>query len=351
MTQWQIGFLLADLQDEYTLLSPTVRVFRLNDSDVGFFRQLLEKSESLKPFAHYAKDNRLYFALLRVTAGSLGAAATSAFNYLQHYLDCLSLVVEREPRVASQVLVREGTSKDVIVRQYLPHSWVFTQAKDVNIATEWRGRCLSILRITSPLLEKAFLSDWASYTELEKQMFHSLRLFHIGRMSESYSVEYLCKFAALESLVLGGQDTQRKGETLKQRIGALCPNVAWNAARTIGRLWKKRHSIVHEARAESFGDNMASQPYQIEMDHLDYLFIRTVIFAAENCQRVKSVRELWNCTSKYVSPECSRIERPHELARYAAVSIVLDEGLYWPNGGSSFDLMWDLPPKVEHKQA
>jgi hypothetical protein len=74
-----------------------------------------------------------------------------------------------------------------------------------------------------PFFVTMFENNWSSYSELFQQLLYSARLFRRASEMGSYGLEYLCKWVAIEALVIAGTTTD-KGLLVAERVSSLFPN-------------------------------------------------------------------------------------------------------------------------------
>jgi hypothetical protein len=135
-----------------------------------------------------------------------------------------------------------------------------------------------LLSVLSQLIEES--PD--GHKELAWQALHSAKLFRRGVESKSFGMEFFCKFAALENLVVGGESSLGKGERIRNRLTALVGDVLPHAESSISELWKRRHPLVHEARIEFIEEDPKAFPVHVHMETLNWLFQVTLVFLADH---------------------------------------------------------------------
>jgi hypothetical protein len=177
-------------------------------------------------------------------------------------------------------------------------------------------------------------------TGLGAQLQNAARLAHAGVRSEHFGLEFIAKFAAMESLVCGGEH-RRKGNKLKERLPWLFrgdPNVT---ADSVERLWEARSKAVHEANAEFSEQVGGTIAPQIHLDEIDHLLAGVVVFAIAHLDSEDSVASLWQnamaAPSRYQLPPELLTRRPAAVARYPVSQMVENLPLRFKHAAHLFE--------------
>ena len=198
-----------------------------------------------------------------------------------------------------------------------------------------------------PFFNVAFYGgDWDALSPLKKQILHSARLYRKGCEAGSFGVEFLCKFAAVEGLVIGGL-RERKYATMTERLITLMKGHADPTTHErIGALPQKRHLIAHEARGERVAADASSVPYEVYTPLLDRLADAVFAFATSNLDACQTVSELWARVASYEVPDAILQERPEGFGKYGFRDLLLKRGCIWRDLGATLDKVLATDPRI-----
>lgn len=215
-----------------------------------------------------------------------------------------------------------------------------------NTAAErelWTARSHSIMQHLLPVLSQLIEKSPDDHNELAWRALHSAKLFRRGIESSSFGIEFLCKFAALENLVMGGQ-AKDKRMTFCSRLGTLAGKVLPDSQSLIAELWNRRHPLVHEARVEFMDEDPEAFPVHVHMETLNWLFQITFVFLSDCFGSVTSPNKLWEIADQYKIPEKIREMRPQAIGRFPASTWAEKTGFVWNGAGKLIDNLWAAPP-------
>lgn len=192
-----------------------------------------------------------------------------------------------------------------------------------------------LLPVLSQLIEKS--PD--DHNELAWRALHSAKLFRRGIESTSFGIEFLCKFAALENLVMGGH-AKDKRIMFCSRLGTLVGRILPNSESLIAELWNRRHPLVHEARVEFMDEDPEAFPVHVHIETLNWLFQVTFVFLSDCFASLTSLNKLWELADRYQIPDKIRDMRPQAIGRFPASTCAEETGIVWNGAGKLIDDLW-----------
>jgi hypothetical protein len=315
---------------------------KLAESGKQGFDQLCGMYPALAEFKRTAGADGVFFATVRISADDEGEAVNKAWAVLGYALDGFSIVCDFVPAIAPVLVLRKEKSPDAEIREFNFDTWSIHHASGSDAVEVWRERCDKVLGRILPFFNFALDDSWQSQTPLQNQIVYSARLFRIGCEIQSFGVEYLCKFASVEGLVIGSHREGEKGKKLESRIPRLMRNAQWDVLAVVKELWEKRHLIAHEARGEFFPMDKESFPYQLLIPRLDQIGVAVLVFAIDNMANAQTVSDLWKAVDQYELPEFILGERPKQMVRVGITSILVNRHEVWKGAGNWFDNVLDL---------
>jgi hypothetical protein len=183
-------------------------------------------------------------------------------------------------------------------------------------------------------------------TGLGVQLQKAARLAHAGVRSEHFGLEFIAKFAAMESLVCGGE-RHEKEKKLKDRLPWLFHGDPQVTADFVGRLWVARNKAVHEANAEFSEQVDGTIAPQIHLEKIDHLLAGVVVFAVAHLDSQDTVALLWQnemaAPMRYELPREMLTRRPDAIARFAVSQMVENLGLRFKNAAHLFETCLNPP--------
>jgi hypothetical protein len=318
-SSWDFGFFVKGIPPDWLLLSDNLRMAKIPANVKKIFDDFFTGLPAMTDFWNVG-DTEIVFVFVRVSEENESEAIAAAWRFLSHVIDGYALVLlENTPKVAPILLLRKGKEQDVEIHEFLEKAWMTLGPQDPKIANDWMTRCHQVLDRLLPFYEKVLENKWEDHSPLENQILYSLRLFRRGCRIESYGVEFLCKFAAMEGLVCDGK--HEKAKKLKKRIPQLMRFAAWDVKSTVNELWEKRHLIAHAGRAEFFPRDDNAVMYEQYIPRLEQIAEAVFVFAIDNISNAKTVTELWKLIGSYQVPDCVKQERHKDLIRLLARNI------------------------------
>jgi hypothetical protein len=333
---WHVGFFVRKLPPSRWIRSAGFCVFQLPDSSRETLLKIAEQHRELFEFAAPSFERDICLVVARVVATSESEAAESARHRVGHYIDGVSLVLEEPLPVAKALIVHRSGEPDAALRQFEDKGWISLVPKNEDELRPWERRGEQLFIRLQPFFKTVLEAQWSEYSELFRQILFSARLFHRAAETASYGLEYLCKWMAIEALVVAG--IQPKAPTVASRISSLFPQAQQQAIRTeVDTLWRRRNLIAHEAKSEFFGEAAVENMFQIYIPRLDYLNTAVMVFAIDNTSRAATLSELWRLVDTWVMLADIVIERARGAQRIGADKILLNHGITWPGLGRTLD--------------
>lgn len=336
-TKWFVGFFVKGIPPSYRVHSPNkLRMARIGEPALVGLKQLREMHPAFDDFLSNVRETDLVVVVVRVLAFSESDAAGTAWRLLGHVRDGLAFVLESPARVAPVIITCPDGHPDAKVHRFVPTSWISLNPKDAETAQAWDDRCRQLLTSMLKFYDSSLANRWCKHSALTMQIINSARLYRLGSECESYGLEFLCKFAAMEGLVAGSARRNKRSKLL-DRIPSLGFAVRWNVKGTVANLWRMRNRTVHEARIEYFPKWNRSYPLQLLIPRLEFLAVGVFVFACKNAKRAKTVSALWNLGGTRKLPAWTSRERPKVMRRLAGESILMSRSEIWKTAGRWFD--------------
>ena len=333
---WHVGFFARKLPPSRWIRSSDFCVFQLPASAREMLLKIAEQHRELFEFVAPSFERDICLVVARVIAPTESEAAESARHRVGHYIDGVSLVLDEPPPIAKALIVHRAGQPDASLRQFDDKGWLTFAPKNEDELRPWEQRREHLFLRLRPFFEAILEGQWNRYSELFRQILFSARLFRRAAETASYGLEYLCKWMAIEALVVAG--IKPKGPAVAGRISSLFPRGQQQAIQTeVAGLWRKRNLIAHEAKAEFFGEAAVENVFEIYIPRLDYLNTAVMVFAIDNVSRATTVAELWSLVDTWTMPTDIVIERPKGAQRIGANNILLNHGVTWPGLGRTLD--------------
>jgi hypothetical protein len=251
---------------------------------------------------------------LRAAAGQFTAAIfrneyaderdgfSEAFEKLSGILDGYAFLIEdTNLEVCPLVLVRERDEPDAKIKIFGSRAWISWGSPAENAEQAWQARRTQLLQRFLLFFETVANDDTQFDTEVVNQLGLSAKMFRHGRKSESYGIEFLCKFTALEGLVCGPRE-HGHGKLLKQRVSSLF-RTRNGVEAEVEKLWKMRCEASHQGKA-------FSSKFSAVIEPLEQLTLGVMVFALDSLTAVKTIEELWDKAASYSLPPEVVMERP-----------------------------------------
>jgi hypothetical protein len=297
--------------------------------------QLRDIAECKKHGAHFfspAPEEHYYLAAFRVIATDAKGAYEAGRVRMDGVIDAYAPHSDhRIPIVAPLCLAAPIEANDMGVAFTAPGFWVYFHGNDAGVRETWMQTQMQAFTRLMPFFDVATGEHPAAGTELGQRLRLAMRLYRAGVENAlefaSYGIEFLCKWAALESLVCTKSDSS-KSATLVARIPALFPPVnRANVENSIKELCRLRNDASHEAKVFFFKEVEKSYPLSVRMDEVDQLFLAVAGFAIATLGKATSVKELWAAVGTYQAPPELQQARPPAMPRMGAHDVHEVSGL------------------------
>ena len=341
--RWDVQFFFKTPTQFPLLAAEDLRIAMVTKSGWAQIIKLQEKLPSLKRFLENAHKHYILICSIRASANTAHEAIFKAHGRFETYLDSLAVAGFCIPAISAVIVVRQGNEPTAEVMEFHRDKWLQASPATTVEHESWTARSEEIMQHLLPVISQLIEKSPDDHNELAWRALHSAKLFRRGVESSHFGMEFLCKFAALENLVIGGEFLN-KGERIRDRLSALVEDVLPDAKKSISELWKRRHPLVHEARLEFIDEDPEAFPVHIHMETLNWLFQVTFVFLSDHFGSVTSLDELWKCAAKYRVPDKICNTRPKEIARFPATTWSEKCGIVWNGAGKLIDSLWAAPP-------
>lgn len=231
------------------------------------------------------------------------------------------LTEDTTPEICPLTLIRHGNDADARIKIFGSRAWLSWGSPSENVEQAWQTRKTQLLQRFLVFFEAVAGDNPQFATEVTDQLGLSAKMFRHGYKSQTYGIEFLCKFTALEGLVCGPRK-HGHGELLKKRLSSLFRTRNGIEAE-IEKLWIMRCEASHQGKA-------FSSKFSAVIEPLEKLTLGVMVFALDNLASVKTIDELWNKASSYILPPEVLMERPKN--RVPVISMTSEIGR-WPNAG------------------
>ncbi len=341
--RWDVQFFLKTPTHFPLLSADNLRIATITKSGWSRIIELREKLTSLKRFLESIERQYVLICSIRTSATTAHKAIFKAHRLLDAYIDSLAVAGFCIPGVSPVIVVREGHEPDAQVMEFYRDKWLEGRPSTTAERESWTARSDQIMQHLLPVLSELIEKSPDDHNEIAWRAAHSAKLFRRGVESRNFGMEFFCKFAALENLVVGGE-IRNKGEKIRSRLTALVGDVLPDTESSITELWTRRHPLVHEARLEFIDEDPQAFPVHIYMETLNWLFQTTFVFLSDHFGSVATLDELWKCADQYRVPARVRDTRPKEVARFPASTWSEKRGIIWNRAGKLIDNLWAAPP-------
>jgi hypothetical protein len=223
---------------------------------------------------------------------------------------------------------------DAQIKFFADRAWISWGTPNEQTEKAWQSRKEWLLNRFLLYFDAVASGEVQYETEVAEQLELSAKMFRHGGKSDSYGIEFLCKFTALEGLVCGPAKFGKE-KLLTERLSALFR--ARNGIEAeISKLWKMRCEASHQAKA--FTNDFASV-----IEPLERLTLGVIVFALDNLQSEKTIDSLWNRVGSYSLPSEVLLDRPKH--RVAVVRMMGEFGI-WKGAGILTDNVFNQLSKI-----
>src|SRR6266478_2511301 len=221
VARWDVQFLLKTPTQFPLLSGDDLRIATITKSGWAEIVQLQEKVPALKRFLENINVQYALLCSIRVFGKAAHQAIFRAHARLEAYLDSIAVAGFCIPAVSSVIVVREGNEPNAQVLEFHRDKWLEAKPSTTAERESWTARSDKIMQHLLPVLSQLIEKSADDHNELAWRALHSAKFFRRGIESKGFGMEFFCKFAALENLVVGGEPALKKGEKIRDRLTTL----------------------------------------------------------------------------------------------------------------------------------
>ena len=341
INEFHVVFLVLGIPPEFAISHINYGFARPMGEAAKTFDALAERDPVFKQFLGDAPTDSLHIASFRIKGDYDRSKAISHTLFrMNSLLDGYCLLKEIiTPRLSPIILVRENLSNDLLVLHCKNHGWAHHHSKEGTEFEAWKQYETDFMTKLIPFFDIAGGDSLQPLNEIEQQILSSANMFRAGVESNSFAIEYLCKFAALEGLVCGVERNEKR-KLLQTRLQALFSKTTVSEA-MISDLWNKRSEAIHQSKALEHELLPNSYPLQVKTDDIHFLFNGALVFALESKTNHLSLKALWTSAGGFALPEWLRKPNPMHAHRVSLTLWVEDRHLTWQGMGKATDNLFD----------
>ncbi len=266
---------------------------------------LAKSTEGLHGGDFFEGADRLACFGIRLGAPSTKEAIGAGRYVVDAMIDGLSLAIPRPlPKVGLLAIVCDDTREHGYWAHFSPIAWVRMSPAAPNSQESPSPWARSVFGLVSPFMDVIAENHPNHDSDLARQLVQSLKMFRHGAEANSFAVEFICKFSALEGLVCG--EKEKKGPALRDRLPRLFRHDGKVTVARIQRLWEDRSAAIHASAGFYSAHAKGTRAVQIHLSEVDYLFRGVVAFAIGRLKEARTVPELWAAGDKFDLPEWAR---------------------------------------------
>lgn len=347
MSDWNVVFFLRGwpkrrrFRDTHYFVADVIEPIRQQ------FTQALRLHPDMARFFTDAPAEDVCACGFRVAANKRDDALRIAHDYLHGILSGLCLLPDVKPIKSSPVcLCHPAAEPDAPIVVRRSGGWAEMNPKNPAETVDWAARTDTYFRGLLTFFDLASGVHPRRETSLSVQLQNAARLAHAGVRAEHFGLEFIAKFAAMESLVCGGE-RDNKGPKLKARLPWLFHGDSRVSADFVGNLWVARSKAVHEANAEFSEQIDGTLALQIHLDEIDHLLAGVVVFAVAHLDSSDTVGSLWQNAMatpvRYHLPPEILTRRPDCIARYPVSQMVENLPLRFKHAAHMFETCLNPP--------
>lgn len=300
-------------------------------------KQIVEISKHSQGITNWLSKTtgRFHAAIFRNEHTDESDAFSEAFDRLSGILDGFAFLIEdAQLAVCPMVAIRERDAADAQIKLFGHRAWVAWGTPTEHAEKAWQARKEWLLNRFLIYFDAVASGETQYETEIANQLELSAKMFRYGGKSDSYGIEFLCKFTALEGLVCGPAKFGKE-KLLRERLSALFRTRNGIEAE-ISKLWKMRCEASHQGKA--FTNDFSSV-----IEPLERLTLGVIVFALDHLQSEKTFDALWNRVGSYSLP--SEVLLDHPKHRAAVVRMMGEFGI-WKGAGILTDNVFDQLSKI-----
>jgi len=254
----------------------------------------------------------------RIEAGSVDEALDRTRYSADAMIDAFSIALDRGdvPRIANLALVIDSADGVGKWMAFSPTSWIKFSPEKPDATEGLPGHSQSLLNSVTPFFNVIAGIHPNHDCQLARQVTQSMKMHRHGATADSFAIEFICKFSALEGLVCALQSGKRR--LLTERLPLLFRDDGRITPERVANLWESRNAAVHESAGFYSSHSAGSKSVQTHLNDLDMLFRGTMVFAIAHLESCPTVADLWKKAAAYELPPWSRrrsnILTAHRLA-------------------------------------
>ena len=321
-------FFVSGIPDQMRVLDQNNAFVAVGEPEKKAITDISKKSEHGQAIADWLgrTAGRFTAAIFRKENINERDAFLEAFEKLSGILDGYAFFIEDAAlEICPLFLVRQHEEEGAQIKLFGNYGWISWGSTSEAIDRAWQNRQNQLLQ-RFLVFFNAVAGDKPEFnTEVVNQLGLSAKMFRHGRRSQTYGIEFLCKFTALEGLVCGSEKRGHKG-LLKSRLSSLF-RAKIGVEAEIETLWEMRCEASHQGKAFSVKFGTVIEP-------LENLTLGAMVFALDHLSSVKSIDELWTKAPAYFLPAEVLMDRPKP--RVPVFTIIGEVGK-WPNAGIHTD--------------
>lgn len=338
---YDVGFFLCDIKQGHNITSDRFRMVTLLDRGRSIFDQFTKHIPTnipeLQQFLNKSKGKDIILATARLKSDKRSKAISIAWQWLSHVRDVLCIADRTIPNVLSIAMVRQNLAKDIQLCWFMPNATLeYGNPNDIDLNT-YNSRYDKVLNKLIPILSNALDGNISSFSPLLRQLFYSCRMFRLGDSSDNYGIEFLCKYSALEGMVVGGL-RKNKHQTVKDRLSQLFKTSIPNISKIIDDFYDIRNDIAHEGKADLFHWDQSYHAPEPLLDDLTVLALVVIVFGSDNIDHCSSIEELWSAADKYTVNQSLLVKKCPGKEKYYVRDCELNlTDKLWQGAGKIFD--------------
>lgn len=338
--KWCVSFLLKGLPKDYAVSHASYRCWFPQADILHDLEVAAQKLVELQKFLIGVKDpGQISFFSMKLSADQPMDAFRKGRLALESIIDVYGLMNELTvPEIADLVVLQDDFSPHAVIQP--TGNWGAAQWQTRGQSAEERRSGNSYLAQSLLQVMGLLVSDSSvrPKTELEKQIGYSCAIFTRSISPGFNGVEFLGKFAALEGLVCGGEQKNRRA-VLIDRISLLFKHDP-SVPALIAELWEKRNDAVHQAQLFYSEKKEEGQMLSAELGALHDLFVGVLLMAMNSRAKAQTVSELWLHGADYEMPAWAKKANPRQEGRSFVTNLFDKPGVQWRSFGETTDRLF-----------
>ncbi len=306
-------FLLGNVPKDRLLHGQNFFMATLAGQAIEQLHQLSKQIPALARFLIECGSTAPTYLVVRNEVDDEEKALNLAAHTRDFIIDGYSLFIETTvPHASSVVQIRRGESPDVELISNTQHAWVLIDQGNKGSARQWQERNDALLQTAVHFFDAA--TNHSDGDDLSEQLLYAAKMWRHGRTCHVFGIDYLCRFTALEGLVCGSANRDKKA-MLQDRLSKLLPSRSSLKSET-QKLWDLRCDASHKGKAFEIHGVTKSPILAPWIVLLEYYFIAALVFALENPASATTVAALWNGVTRYKPPRWATMERPTDMPKW-----------------------------------